>query len=43
MGNTRDGAKVTFDHYRQSRERLVRSSSDHHFVSAVAHIAPANP
>jgi hypothetical protein len=43
MGNTRDGAKVTFDHYRQSRERLVRSSSDHHFVSAIAHVAPANP
>jgi hypothetical protein len=43
MGNTaKGGAKVTFDHYRQSRERLVRSSSDHHFVSVVAHVARAN-
>jgi len=44
MGDTRKGgADVSFKNYRQSRERLVRSSSDHHFVSAVAHVAAAHP
>ncbi len=44
MGDTRKGgAEVTFSRYQQSRERLVRSSSDHHFVSAVAHVGLANP